>query len=116
VIRRLAESLVGEDALRELRETMFPQPPERSEPRPAGAPLPAPRSWPPARAVATVDVEERDPESEGRRSRAGQPAIAAPGTRSTARAAATRQLFRNPALLRQAILAREILGPPKGLQ
>jgi len=115
MIRRLVETLIGEEALRELRETMFPQPPERSETRPGGAPPPASRPASRLREAPRVDEEARAVEYDRRRASAER-RVADPAIRRRATPALARNLFRDPVLLRQAILAREILGPPKALQ
>jgi hypothetical protein len=122
VIRRLAEALLEEANIpKELRETFFPPGPEQFGPRsPVEVQRPTrvarervPQPLPDDEEAQLLERERRRPRTSGRIVERRGPVVSGvrPGTRLVAR-----DLFRTRTALRQAILVREVLGPPKSLQ
>ncbi|MGD9713424.1 MAG: hypothetical protein AB7V46_15355 [Thermomicrobiales bacterium] len=121
----------------EVRETFFPKPPEISPPRPpvaAQAPPPPPAMAPSEPASFDEMTLRRPTEvaqaatreiAAARETAVPRETVAARQQRRRAQPAASvqslqgigaRGYFRTPGAARQAILAREVLGPPKAFQ
>ena len=109
------------------KSSQAPAPPRRPQPqvqrqqpqRPLPPPQPAQRQPPPARATAAAPVELSSVAAVKTPAVKDEPPAVVPSKPAAPAGsilASLRQLRQDPALMRQAILMQEILGPPKALQ